>query len=55
MGDLTVRDEQMIALGEQAEMYLEYQSRQQHQHENSLSRSQYDAEQSRSEWEQQFQ
>lgn len=55
MGDLTIRDEQMIALGEQAEAYVKHQSQQQSQHGSSLSQSQYDADRSRSDWEQQFQ
>lgn len=56
MGDLTRRDEQMIALGEQAETYLEYQHQQRAgEGRDSLSHDHYDVDESRREWQQQFQ
>ena len=50
MGDLTLRDEHMIALGDQAEAYVEHHAHQQHDSGGSLSRSNYDVEGSRAEW-----
>lgn len=55
MGDLTIRDEHMIALGEQAEAYLEHKAQQHHQHGSSLSHSSYDVDGSRADWERNFQ
>lgn len=56
MGDLTVRDEQMIHLGECAETYIEHQQMQQSRGgQRNAVREQYDVDASRREWARNFQ